>query len=134
MDSIIQKKACDAKGIRVVEPSRDRPFKARFPLHLRLEFLSLTGPVCTGHGDTLNISSEEVRFASSESFTPGQMIQASMDWPARLDRRVPLRLVVSGRVLRSNKGLAVMTIKTFEFRIRRADDSRRPPIALAIGA
>jgi len=46
-----------------------------------------------------------------------------MDWPALLENRIPLRLVVSGQVLQSGDGQATMTIDKYQFRIRGIEPS-----------
>jgi hypothetical protein len=47
----------------------------------------------------------------------------SLDWLARLENRIPLRLVISGQILRSGDGQAVMTIDKYEFRVRGTEPS-----------
>jgi len=104
-------------------------------LRLGVSFLSLSPPACVGDGKTLSMSSKELRFATTESFAVGQVLQASLEWPARLDKRIPLTLVVSGRILRSGSGQAVMTIQSFEFKVRgRLRAAERPVRPFAIGA
>ena len=92
--------------------------KARYPLRLKLTFSAVTPPICLGDGETLQISSKELLFTTNESFDPGQSLQVSLDWPALLDNRIPLRLVVSGQILQSGDGQATMTIEKYQFRIR----------------
>jgi hypothetical protein len=74
--------------------------------------------MCSGEGKTLHISSKELLFTANESFAVGQCLQVSLDWPARLENGIPLRLVVSGQILRSGDGQAAMTIDKYQFRIR----------------
>ncbi len=64
------------------------------------------------------MSRRELLFAAGESFAVGQCLQVSLDWPARLENRILLRLVVSGQILRSGGGQAAMTIDKYEFRTR----------------
>src|SRR5271165_5145894 len=52
-------------------------------------------------GESLNISSKGLLFSTSEVFLPGQVVEASIDWPVRLHPGVRLRLVVKGAVMRS---------------------------------
>jgi hypothetical protein len=54
----------------------------------------------------------------------GQLLQVSLDWPARLENQVPLKLVAEGRIVRNGDGQAAMTIDKYEFRTRRGT---RPP-------
>lgn len=119
--------------IFVLEPNRSADL--HYPLRLAASFVTVTPPVCAGDGKTLSISSSEVRFTASQAFAAGQRIQVSLDWPARLDNKIPLRLVVSGEILRSGRNVAVMTIKSHEFRTRGTRPSLEPiSSSVAIGA
>jgi len=57
-------------------------------------------------------------FAARESFTPGQVVEAFLDWPMLLDSRVRLTLVVEGVVVWAADGQAAMRIEKYEFRTR----------------
>jgi hypothetical protein len=97
---------------------RDRSPRTRYPLRLKLTFSAVTPPICLGDGETLHISSNELLFAAEQSFPTGQCLQVSLDWPALLENRIPMRLVVSGQILRSSDGQTTMTIEKYQFRIR----------------
>jgi CheY-like chemotaxis protein len=99
----------------------DRRSNARFPCRMAISWRTLEQPLKTGEGtsETLNISSKGILFATSEQFDPGQLLQVSLDWPARLGNEVPLKLVAEGRVLRNMQGKAAMSIERYEFRTRR---------------
>jgi hypothetical protein len=43
----------------------------------------------------------------------------SLDWPARLENQIPLKLVAEGRIVRNSNGQTAMTIDKYEFRTRR---------------
>jgi hypothetical protein len=103
---------------------RDRRRGARYPLRLTLKFSAVTPPICSGDGETLNISSKGLLFTTKESLAIGQRLQVSLDWPASLDN-IPLRLVVSGEILRSGDGQSAMTIEKYEFRIRGKEPSAK---------
>ncbi|MGA2711786.1 MAG: hypothetical protein ABSG41_01675 [Bryobacteraceae bacterium] len=109
--------------LHALHSDRDRRRKARYPLRLKLTFSAVTPPICLGDGETLLISSKELLFTTNESFAIGQCLQVSMDWPALLENRIPLRLVVSGQVLQSGDGQATMTIDKYQFRIRGIEPS-----------
>ena len=49
----------------------------------------------------------------------GQLLQVSVDWPARLDNAVALKLVAEGRVIRIIDGQAAVRIDKYEFRTRK---------------
>jgi CheY-like chemotaxis protein len=99
----------------------ERRTNARFDCHLAVSYQSLEKPFLSGQGtsETLNISSKGVLFRANEALEPGQLIQVSVDWPARLENQIPLKLVAEGRIVRNVKGVAAMTIEKYEFRTRR---------------
>jgi DNA-binding NarL/FixJ family response regulator len=104
------------------EPSgADRRTNARFPCRLAVSFQALEHPFLSGvaTSETLNISSKGLLFATEETLRPGQLLQVSVDWPARLENQVPLKLVAEGRIVRFVNGLAAMHIDKYEFRTRR---------------
>jgi DNA-binding NarL/FixJ family response regulator len=115
----------------------ERRTNARFDCHLAVSYQSLEKPFLSGQGtsETLNISSKGVLFRADEALEPGQLIQVSVDWPARLENQIPLKLVAEGRIVRNVKGVAAMTIEKYEFRTRRtpAPSNIQKPAASADG-
>jgi CheY-like chemotaxis protein len=112
-------KSGDGKG---VEPAgADRRTNARFPCRLAVSYQALEHPFFSGvaTSETLNISSKGLLFATEVALQPGQLLQVSVDWPARLENQVPLKLVAEGRIVRNLNGLAAMRIDKYEFRTRR---------------
>jgi len=104
------------------EPSgADRRTNARFPCRLAVSYQALEHPFLSGvaTSETLNISSKGLLFSTEEALQPGQLLQVSVDWPARLENQVPLKLVAEGRIVRNLNGLAAMRIDKYEFRTRR---------------
>jgi CheY-like chemotaxis protein len=103
------------------EPGADRRVNARFPCRLAVSYQTLEHPFLSGvaTSETLNISSKGLLFATEEALQPGQLLQVSVDWPARLENQVPLKLVAEGRIVRNLNGLAAMHIDKYEFRTRR---------------
>ncbi len=100
----------------------ERRTNARFDCHLAVSYQTLEKPFLSGQGssETLNISSKGVLFKTTEPLEPGQLVQVSVDWPARLENQIPLKLVAEGRIVRNIKGIAAMTIEKYEFRTRKA--------------
>jgi PilZ domain len=100
----------------------DRRTNARFPCRLAVSYQALEQPFFSGTAtsETLNISSKGLLFPTQEALQPGQLLQVSVDWPARLENQVPLKLVAEGRIVRNLNGLAAMRIDKYEFRTRRA--------------
>ncbi len=99
----------------------ERRNNARFPCRLAVSYQTLEHPILSGQGtsETLNISSKGLLFTSNEHFQPGQLVQVSLDWPARLENQIPLKLVAEGRIIRNANGQTAMTIEKYEFRTRR---------------
>ena len=99
----------------------DRRTNARFPCRLAVSYQALEHPFLSGvaTSETLNISSKGLLFSTDEPLQPGQLLQVSVDWPARLENQVPLKLVAEGRIVRNLNGLAAMRIDKYEFRTRR---------------
>jgi len=113
----------------------ERRNNARFPIPLAISYQTLEHPILSGQGtsETLNISSKGILFTSNENFQAGQLVQVSLDWPARLENSIPLKLVAEGRIVRNSNGQTAMTIDKYEFRTRRAakppvDGPQKPPI------
>ncbi len=100
----------------------DRRTNARFPCRLAVSYQALEHPFFSGTAtsETLNISSKGLLFSTDEALKPGQLLQVSVDWPARLENQVPLKLVAEGRIVRNLNGQAAMRIDKYEFRTRRA--------------
>lgn len=115
----------------------ERRTNARFDCHLAVSYQSLENPLVSGQGtsETLNISSKGILFRANEALEPGQLIQVSVDWPARLENQIHLKLVAEGRIVRNVKGIAAMTIEKYEFRTRRTPESAntQKPAASADG-
>jgi CheY-like chemotaxis protein len=109
----------------------DRRTNARFPCRLAVSYQALEHPFLSGvaTSETLNISSKGLLFATEEPLEAGQLLQVSVDWPARLENQVPLKLVAEGRIVRNVNGLAAMRIDKYEFRTRRT----KPQGAGAVG-
>ena len=72
-------------------------------------------------GKTINMSSKGLRFSSEKSFRPGQRLEVSIAWPARLDDGCRLKIVVVGRVVRSMESETAITIDKAEYRTMGAE-------------
>lgn len=94
----------------------------RYPLVLEIRYtttglfaLQKTG---TGTGQTIDMSSSELRFAADEPLPAGQAIEALVEWPARLDGDIGLHLALSGVVVRTNGTEVALRIHRYDFRTR----------------
>ena len=97
---------------------KERRAKHRFSLEreLRYKIMGERGPTVVGVGKTINLSSAGVLFAAEHPVESGLFIELSINWPVVLDDSCPMRLIVFGRVLRSDGRLAVCSIDKYEFR------------------
>ena len=96
----------------------DQRLDRRYPITLEIEYRLLSkGRVeRRGLGKTLNVSSGGLLFQANDSLPFGSPIEIMMNWPFMLEGVCPLKLVIQGRVVRTDsKGVAVRT-KQHEFR------------------
>ena len=89
-------------------------------LEVRYSVAGRRGPVETGLGRTIDMSSSGLSFTADTPLSIGQRLDMSIDWPARLDDDVQLQVVVSGVVVRTDGAVITLRIERHEFRTRRA--------------
>ena len=96
----------------------DRRAKRRFNIQQALRYKLLYGSRVTeaGSGQTLNISSSGVWFTTENILSTGLPVELSMSWPARLNDVCPMKLMIYGCVVRSDKDGAALAIERYEFR------------------
>ena len=96
----------------------ERRSKARFAIHRELKYklLNRTAMTESGNGQTVNIASGGVCFFTPHTLESGCYIELSISWPVLLDNTLPMRLIIFGRVLRSEQGRTACTIDKYEFR------------------
>ena len=102
-------------------PDIDRRVHQRFPLHLSVHCAPRGSHSASSqaNGTSLNIGSGGILLripAGIGAFEPGQFLRVAMEWPARLDGKIPLRLVAEGKVLRVGGSEAALEIIRHEFR------------------
>lgn len=105
---------------RIAETAVDRRSSVRFPLRLALSYRTFNPSTCycTTPAKTLNISSNGLLFEDHGTLQPGQHVLVTVEWPARLDQRIPLNLILEGRIVWTAEGLAAMRVHRHEFRTR----------------
>jgi hypothetical protein len=108
------------KGQHTMRNMTDRRRGARFTLGLAVECRFGDGNLDqTLLGEVVNISSKGLLIrATATALWTAQTVTAWIDWPASLDNRVGLQLVVVGRVVRTTHDCTAIGIKTSEFRTR----------------
>jgi hypothetical protein len=85
-------------------------------------------------GKTVNISGSGVLFTSDHPLSPGDRIELSINWPAKLNDKCALKLVARGRVVRCQDGLAAIEIMQHEFRVRKPGASLEPQMATPVAS
>lgn len=98
----------------------DKRASTRFPLSEEVFFKiyeegNLSGK---GVGTSLNMSSRGILFQTEQPMPQGRRVEVAVNWPAELDHKCPLKLVASGRVVRSQAGIVAVKIDRYEFRTR----------------
>jgi hypothetical protein len=95
----------------------DRRSHLRFPVHQGVSYKLLDEKrSIVGTGETVNLGSGGVAFTTTHRLPTNAPVEISINWPARLNGTCPLKLVVTGRVIRSEEDNAVVQIERHVFR------------------
>lgn len=95
----------------------DRRSAVRFPIEQDVRYKVFNrNTIEVGSGKTINMSSNGVLFTTERTLAPGERLEVAVNWPAHLDNKCPLKLVTTGRVVRSEDGRAAIAIERYEFR------------------
>jgi len=81
-----------APNLTTRQPTPDRRQHRRFPIAVQGEYV-LQGR--RGQVITSNISSSAILIQSTDTLPTDRRVELKVDWPARLDGRCPLRLVIT---------------------------------------
>ena len=102
------------------DTKRDRRTSVRFPLTLDVRYCVLhrNGPIETGCGQLVDVSSSGLRFTAQGPIETGLKLDVAINWPVLLDGRIQLQLTVSGVVVRSCGTEISMRIQRHDFRTR----------------
>jgi hypothetical protein len=100
------------------EPELERRARHQFSMRRELRYVLLKDRVTAefGAGETMDLSSGSVAFSAGAVLPVGSLIELSISWPVLLDETCPMRLVVFGRVVRSDSDGCSCTIDKYEFR------------------
>jgi len=104
-------------------PGMAQQFALRLQLQCRLIRPSFE-PDRTFVGESVNIGSKVLVFKADEILLPRQLVEAALDWPARLDNSTRLKLVIKGRIATVVGDEITMSIQWYEFKTRSAIASR----------
>ncbi len=106
----------------------------RYPIELEVEYRLLTKGQCEliGSGKTRNISSGGVLFEALGSRPATGPIELLLNWPFLLEGVCPLKLVMKGRIVRSDmRGIAIQS-NYHEFRTAGSRKAKGRPSNLVV--
>ena len=96
----------------------ERRSRVRFPFELRVQFRSLDpGYRPWGNGRLINMSSGGLLVSSEHEMIIGTPVELNIDWPTRLDGRLPLQLVAAGTVTRCDSFRFAVVLERHHFRL-----------------
>lgn len=87
----------------------------RFPITVQAQYI-LAGD--GAQATPVDISSGALFLKTNKILKLGESTHVLIDWPAPLDQRFPLRLLIVGKVLRRNGAWTAVEIMRYEFGIR----------------
>jgi hypothetical protein len=105
-------------SIANLEEVPDQRLHRRYPISLEIEYRLLKkGRVeRLGFGRALNISTGGILFEANDSLPVGRVVEIMLSWPFMLQGVCPLKLVLYGRVVRSNSRASAIQTRKHEFR------------------
>jgi hypothetical protein len=121
--------AVRARSVQILEEATpEQRSRQRYPLELPVKYRLLGKKERRGSGKTRNISSNGVLFDVGEPLPVSGSIELTVSWPCLLGGVCPLKLMMTGRIVRSDdKGIAIVS-KQHEFRTAGpANGSKRRP-------
>jgi hypothetical protein len=106
----------------------DQRLRGRYPIALELQYKLLNkGRVeRLGVGQTLNISSGGVLFEAAGLLPSSGPVELAISWPFLLDGAFKLKLVMSGRIVRSDAKAIAVKVEHHEFRTTGRSLSEKP--------
>jgi hypothetical protein len=106
---------------RLLDASLERRSNPRFPVTMMVRYAAsdrlVSVAACTGR--TIDLSSSGLSFTADAPLPVGLRLDVVIDWPFLRDRAVPVQLIASGVVVRTNGTVAALQIQRHEFRTRR---------------
>jgi hypothetical protein len=108
-------KACGTESARDVE----QRIYCRYPITLDVQYklLATDSGEQIGIGKTVNVSCGGVLFEATDGLPARSLIALFIDWPLLKEGAHPLKLVMYGRVIRSDGRLAAVRVSRHEFRL-----------------
>ena len=120
----------------VTEISQDRRSRRRYPMQLPVQYKIVRNylAVGAGVGESIDLSSGGIAFRTEQPVKVGSYLELSVSWPVLLNQSCPLKLVTSGRVVRSDFRCTAIQVDRYEFRTQgaRAVETARTQPAMAM--
>ena len=98
---------------------QERRRSLRFPIQSEVHYdvyYRAGETLCSGRGWTINMSSKAILISADAPLPLGKSVKVSIAWPAKLNDRCRLKLVASGRIIRTEGNNAVISLAMHEFR------------------
>ena len=102
----------------------------RFPISTPVKYIV---EKVEGEGVTCNVGSDGLLMKTTCVFPQGKRIELSLDWPATLDGRLPLRLDILGKILWSNVRGTAVEILSYKYRLGPVKISRKQTAGMSTG-
>jgi hypothetical protein len=107
----------EAARMELHTDAAERRFAIRFPIEQEVRYKVFNrNTIEVGSGRTINMSSNGVLFTTERTLSTGERVELAVNWPAHLDNHCALKLVTSGRVVRTDSTKAAIAIERYEFR------------------
>jgi hypothetical protein len=102
----------------------------RFPISTPVRYIV---EKVEGEGLTCNVGSDGLLMKTTCVFPQGKRIELSLDWPAMLDGRLPLRLDILGKILWSSVRGTAVEILSYKFRLGPVKISHKQTAGMSTG-
>ena len=118
----------------VTEIGDDRRKKRRYPISMEVEFKIVKNylVIGSGRGTSIDLSSNGIAFTTDKPLRLGSYLELSASWPVLLDGACPLKLVIFGKVVRSEGHFAAIASDRHEFRTRKAGSMQPAGLSMAV--
>jgi hypothetical protein len=116
--NMTKKRSATLKENTPTEISEDRRSRRRYPIELAVQYKILKNYLVTGTGagHSIDLSSGGIAFSTNTLLKVGSYLELSISWPVLLNQSCPLKLVASGRVVRSDRNCTAISLDRYEFR------------------
>jgi hypothetical protein len=113
----------------VTEIAGDKRSKQRYPIDLAVKYNIVKNGLVIGTatGNTVDVSSDGIAFTTIETLRVGAYLELNINWPVLLNGSCAMKLVVEGKVVRSDGSLTAIRILRYEFRTRGRLGSQSQP-------